>query len=74
MTKYYTSDLVWLPKAAPRGELGGRTTPLPPISHRGQFSNSSKSGEKGEGRYGRGIKSRDTDLVKFHKLVVLNRD
>ena len=32
--------------AAPRGGLGGL---VPPISHRGQFSNSSKSDKKGGG-------------------------
>ena len=38
-----------------------------PISHRGQVSNSSKSGEKrgGGGEYNSGIKSRYTGLGKF---------
>ena len=43
-------------------DWGGR---VPPICHRGQFSNSSKSGEKGGGGYDSGIKSRNTGLGKF---------
>ena len=39
---------------------------VPPISHRGQFSNFSKSDEKGGGGgYGSGIKSRNIGLGKF---------
>ena len=51
------------------GEGGGGARS--PISYRGQFSNSSKSGEKGGGGYGCGIKSPNTKIKQIPKMDIL---